>query len=264
MREATAKRVPERPAGGPHPGPSGANRGDLAQVFSGPRGLEGLVEMAHDLRSPLNSILFLADAMRRGTAGPLTDDQRHQLGVIYAAALYLNEAASDVVELARGGGRLADERPTPFSVTEVFAAVQAMVRPIAEEKSLDLRFQNGISESRMGHPRALGRVLLNLSTNALKFTTDGFVEITARRVDRDRVTFAVRDTGPGISRASLETLYDAFRREERRYLFNGSGLGLAICRRLVTAMGGDLHVDTDPETGTKFSFELHLPTADPQ
>ncbi|MGH7751681.1 MAG: sensor histidine kinase, partial [Gemmatimonadales bacterium] len=203
-------------------------------------------------------------AMRRGTAGPLTDDQRHQLGIIYSAALYLNEAASDVVELARGGGRLTDERATPFSISGVFAAVEGMVRPIAEEKNLDLRLQNGTGEARMGSPRALGRVLLNLSTNALKFTKDGFVEILARRVDRDRVGFAVRDTGPGISRASLETLYDPFRREDRRYLFNGSGLGLAICRRLVTAMGGELHVDTDPKTGTRFTFELSLPPADPQ
>jgi signal transduction histidine kinase len=264
MSQATAKRIPERTLGVEAPTPAGANRGDLVQVFSGPRGIEGLVEMAHDLRSPLNSILFLADALRRGTTGPITEDQRHQLGVIYAAALYLNEAASDVVELARGGGRLADERASHFTVSEVFAAVEGMVRPIAEERRLDLRLENGIEETRLGHPRALGRVLLNLSTNALKFTKEGFVEISARLTERDRAAFSVRDTGPGISRVSRETLYDPFRREDHRYVFSGSGLGLAICRRLVTAMGGELHLDTDPKTGTKFSFELTLPLAEPE
>jgi signal transduction histidine kinase len=110
---------------------------------------------------------------------------------------------------------------------------------------------------------ALSRVLLNLTTSALKFTHEGYVEIGARETTVSRVEFWVRDTGPGINRQALESLYSAFRRAPGQgYALSGTGLGLSLCRKLVAAMGGTLAVQTRENWGTRFLFELELPPAD--
>lgn len=219
--------------------------------------------MAHDLRSPLTSIMFLAETMQLGQSGPITDAQRRQLGLIRSAALSLCAAASDVLELSRNGETLTDREPTPFSVSDVFRSVRDLARPVAEEKGLDLRFLSPELEERIGHDRAVARVLLNLTTNALKYTDQGFVEVAARETSDSRVEFSVRDTGPGIDAETLSNLYQPFCNgpASPRHHFSSAGLGLAICRKLVAAMGGELSVTTHPQGGTKFSFDIELPPA---
>jgi signal transduction histidine kinase len=222
-----------------------------------------VVEVAHDMRSPLSSILFLVERLRRGQSGPVNAVQERQLGLLYSAAFGLSTLASDVMELARGGDRLVSHAPIPFSVYEILQAVRDVVQPMAEEKGLTLVFQPLEVDWRVGHPQALNRVLLNLVTNALKFTNDGEVMVTARPVGRSRVAFAVEDTGRGIPPQVVATLFDAFRRRQAPgdYAFSSAGLGLSICRKLIEAMGGHLEVDTELERGTRFRFEIELPPA---
>ena len=240
---------------------------DWAQHFSdrlsGPDGLELVVEVAHDLRSPLTSILFLAETLQRGRSGAVNAVQERQLGLIYSAAFGLSSVASDVIELARGGDRLVDLDPIPFSVTDIFESVRDIVLPIAEEKGLTVRLASPASDFRIGHPVALSRVLLNLTTNALKFTNEGKVEVVGQEVGPTGVEFSVHDTGRGIPAQSMATLFEPFRRRQRQgeYAFSGSGLGLSICRKLVEAMGSRLQVETSPDSGTRFFFVLELPLA---
>jgi signal transduction histidine kinase len=240
---------------------------DWSQHFtdrlSGPDGLELVVEVAHDLRSPLTSILFLAETLQRGRSGPVNPVQERQLGLIYSAAFGLSSVASDVIELARGGDRLVDLDPIPFSVADILESVRDIVQPIAEEKSLTVRLAPPESDFRIGHPVALSRVLLNLTTNALKFTAEGFVEVNARQTGARGIEFSVRDTGRGIPPQSMVTLFEPFRRRQKQgeYAFSGSGLGLSICRKLVEAMGSSLQVETAPGYGTRFYFVLDLPLA---
>jgi signal transduction histidine kinase len=227
--------------------------------LAGPDGLALVVEVAHDLRSPLTSILFLAETLQRGQSGDVNELQRRQLGLVYSAALGLSTVTSNVIELARGGSQLADTQPAPFSVTEILESVHDIVRPMAEEKGITIRLLPPASDHREGHPHALSRVLLNLTTNALKFTEEGFVEAVAREKDLSTVEFSVRDTGPGINPQALETLYLPFRRSrDDRYAFSGTGLGLALSRRLVEAMGSELKVETSKDWGTRFFFDLAL------
>ncbi|HEX6616404.1 MAG TPA: HAMP domain-containing sensor histidine kinase [Gemmatimonadales bacterium] len=235
----------------------------FADRLSGPDGLELVVEVAHDLRSPLTSILFLAETLQRARSGPVNPVQERQLGLIYSAAFGLSSVASDVIELARGGDRLVDLDPIPFSVTDILESVRDIVQPIAEEKSLAVRLATPPTDFRVGHPVALSRVLLNLTTNALKFTAEGFVEVTARETGPRTVEFSVRDTGRGIPPQSMATLYEPFRRRQKpgEYAFSGSGLGLSICRKLVEAMGSRLEVETAQGQGTRFYFVLDLPLA---
>lgn len=232
--------------------------------LSGPDGLELVVEVAHDLRSPLTSILFLAETLRRGRSGPLTPLQERQIGLIYAAAFGLTSVASDVIELARGGERQLESEPLPFSVSDIVESVRDIVQPIAEEKGLEVKLSSPAEGLRIGYPVALSRVLLNLTTNALKFTDEGSVQVTAEQQGPTRIEFSVRDTGRGIPPQAMAMLFEPFRRrqKERDYAFSGSGLGLSICRKLVEAMKSDLKVETAQGAGTRFFFALELPRAD--
>jgi signal transduction histidine kinase len=234
--------------------------------LSGPDGLDLVVEVAHDLRSPITSILFLAETLQRGQSGAVNDVQHRQLGLIYSAALGLSSMASDVIELARGGNQLVEKEPGPLSVTAILESVRDIVHPIAEEKGLKISLVPPVSDHRMGRSLALSRVLLNLTTNALKFTDEGGVEIAARPRGLTQIEFSVRDTGHGISPEAMSNLYQPFRRSRARagrsgYYFSGTGLGLAMCRLIVEAMGSELKFETEAGRGTRFYFELNLAPA---
>ncbi len=238
-----------------------AEPADLTAGFAGPKGLEMVVEMAHDLRSPLTSIMFLADALLAEQSGPLTEIQHGQLALIRSAALCLSASASDVLELARGE-RLGQRVGAPFGIQDVFGAIRDMVQPLADEKGLELRFVSVGADRRLGPERAISRALLNLATNALKYTDRGYVEVSAQSKGPSRVEFAVRDTGPGIAAEALRTLYEPFQRhDDARLRFSSAGLGLAIVRKLVAAMDTELRVLTRVGGGTRFWFEVDLPAA---
>lgn len=232
----------------------------FAAQLAGAVGLDLMVDVVHDLRSPLSSILFLAEALQRGQSGPVNDVQRRQLGLIYTAALGLSSVASDIIDLTRSD-MLIEPGAVPFSMSGVLDSLRDIVRPIAEEKRLALRLLPPVVDERMGHPVALSRVLLNLTTNALKFTEKGYVEIVAQDVGRNRVEISVRDSGKGIDPAIVATLYQPLRRAPGRMgkLFWQTGLGLTICRKLAAAMGSVLQVETRPGWGTRFFLELDLP-----
>ncbi len=157
--------------------------------------VNAVVEIAHDMRSPLTSILFLVETLRRGRSGPVTPVQERQLGLIYGAALGLNTLACDVIDAVRGGQRLVDGRPIPFSIAEVILGVCDTVRPISEEKGLPITHVLPAVDGRIGYPGALGRVLLNLMTNALKYTNEGSVTIGGTELSETRLSFWVSDTG---------------------------------------------------------------------
>jgi signal transduction histidine kinase len=236
----------------------------LAAELADHGGLDLVVEVGHDMRSPLTSIMFLSETLHRGNSGSLNDVQKRQVGIIYSAALRLVGMASDMIEVAQGASRLSSRSAYPFSVNEMLSSVRDLATLTAQEKGLDLRVGSLSAPHRLGYPVPLSRVLLNLTTNAMKFADQGYVEVTAEPVEANVVEFAVRDTGPGIDDDALATLFQPFRREPRRetgYSFSGTGLGLSICRRLVDAMGSRLELETCRGWGTRFSFRLELPPA---
>jgi signal transduction histidine kinase len=236
----------------------------FAAQLSGADGLALLMDVAHDLRSPLTSILVLAETLQRGQSGTVNEVQRRQLGLIYTAALGLSSVASDIIEFTQGGDQLVESEPAAFSVTAMLESVRDIVRPIAEEKRLTVRLLAPTHDQRIGHPVALSRILLNLTTNALKFTDQGYVEIVAQEVPGDsRIEFAVRDSGRGIPSDKITTLFQPLRKEagRRGQLFSQTGLGLTICRKLATALKSELKVESRTGWGTRFYFEVELPIA---
>ncbi len=238
---------------------------EFSSRLSDPDGFELLVEVAHDLRSPLTSITFMAETLRAGYSGELSDLQKNQLGLVWSAAFGMMGVFSDLMDLAKDRANMLDESPGPFSISGVFEELRQMVEPMVVVKGIDLRMEPPIHERVIGHRMALFRVLLNLTTNAIKFTEEGFVSVTAKTVDRDRVEFSVRDSGRAIAEEAQDALYEPFKkaRDRRGYFFSGSGLGLSIARRYLRAMDSDLAFETKPGWGTRFHFDLDLSTAEP-
>ena len=223
-----------------------------------------VIQLAHDIRSPLTSVLFLAELLQRGRSGEVNETQQRQLGVIYSAAFALVSVANDVIELARGGGTsLTSEDPAPFSLAESLGTIREMLQPMAEDKGIEFRVVTPRDDRRVGHQAAISRALLNLTTNALKFTEEGYVEIAAESSGWEHIRFSVTDTGRGMSPEAERNLFQPFQKSERRkgVFFSGSGLGLSIVRRIVRDLGGVLTYETRPQEGTRFEFTVRMPSA---
>lgn len=236
----------------------------VASQLMGAGALDLVVEIAHDLRSPLTSVMFLAETLRKGQSGQINEVQRQQLGIIYSAALGLASVANDLMDAARETDPGKDADAEPFAISELIETVRVMVAPMVEEKKLSLLFRTPAYDMRVGLPVPLSRVLLNLVTNAIKFTETGSVEILVEELQRNRLEFSVLDTGRGMETTTeINDLYQPFRRSESRtgFHFSGTGLGLSICARMVRLLGGELQIESRPGGGTRFFFQLEMPRA---
>ena len=216
-----------------------------------------LLGLTHDIRSPLSSMLVLVERLRSGRSGPVTPLQERQLSLVYSAAFGLSAFADDVLELSRGTTRLVGDAPVAFSIGETLRSVRALVQPIAEEKGLLLRCSALSDERRLGHPAALQRVILNLVTNALKFTDSGVVDMSASSDGPSVVTFTISDSGSGIPAPLRDRFVNgAF---DVRGDVSSAGLGLRLCAQLVGQMHSTLRYVERAPCGSTFSFALSLP-----
>ena len=234
--------------------------GDGAGASSEIEPLDALRDLAHDMRSPLTSILFLVDAILRRRSGPLTADQERQLKLVYSAAWGLSALTTDVIDATRGH-RLLEGRAAPFSISETIHGVRDIVAPIAEERGVSIELRLPTVDGRLGYSTALSRVLLNLSSNALQHTDCRAIYIGCADRQADRVAFWVEDNGSSvdISVAGAQKIPRAWSAAAQQ--FSTNGLGLVICRNLLAAMGSCLEHGRAASGGTRFSFELDLPVA---
>lgn len=233
-------------------------RGRFMARLSGVDGADAVVAVAHDIRSPLSSILILVDSLRRSRAAAANPLQDRQLALISGAAHELSSLVSDLIDAARGE-RLVAADATPCSVTEIMTAVHRIALPSSEEKAVPIFLQPPKVDARFGHPAALHRALLNLVSNAIRYTDSGAVSVGCTEVSATELEFWVSDTGRGVSPEDLETLAEGFRPENLSLRFSSGGLGLAIVSTLLDAMGSKLRVDSRLERGTQFSFRLSMP-----
>lgn len=222
-----------------------------------------LIEIAHDMRSPLAAILFLLDMLRSERSGSVNELQKQHLRLIYGASLGVMQLSCDLIDSVRGASRLVGERPTEFSITETFSSVREILQPMAEEKGVALDVIVPESDRRLGLPAALNRILLNLASNAIKFTSSGSVTISGTQMSETLVEFAVQDSGREIPAQVMEQLFRPFRRSDARRArtFSSAGLGLSICHKLTMALGSELRVTTSAMNGTRFHFLIDLPLA---
>jgi signal transduction histidine kinase/ActR/RegA family two-component response regulator len=224
-----------------------------------------LAVMSHEMRTPLNAVMGFANLL---SDTKLDEAQRGYVGTITGEGSRLAALINDILDLAKiDEGRLILER-VPFSPVETIHEVLRLLGARAAEKKIDLRFEAQITGPLLltGDPLRFRQIVLNLVDNALKFTATGSVTVflawspAAHGAPEGCLTIRVRDTGIGISRERQAMLFRMFVQAEpsttRR--FGGTGLGLAICQRLVTLMGGDIGVKSEPGSGAEFSVKLPL------
>jgi PAS domain S-box-containing protein len=218
-----------------------------------------LAAMSHELRTPLNAIGGYAELMELGVSGPVTSQQREQLERIRRSQQHLLGIINDILNFSRlEAGRLSyDLAPVP--VNEVIEAVCEMVVPQATAKGLRVE-----RHSCTGSPRAqadrtkLEQILINLLSNAVKFTEAGGTIGVACRDAGAQLAIDVRDTGIGIPADKVDAVFEPFVQVGRALntAHEGTGLGLAISRDLARAMGGDVTLESAPDTGSTFTVTL--------
>ena len=229
-----------------------------------------LANMSHEIRTPLNGVIGLTQALART---PLAADQREMLDLIQSSSHTLQTLLSDILDLARvESGRLeiADEA---FDLARAVNDAAQLYRAPASDKGLQffVEIEPDAAVWVRGDVVRLKQVLTNLVSNSVKFTTTGFVSLTAC-VGTDRkggpiMRFTVEDTGVGFDAAAKARLFTRFEQADgtitRR--FGGTGLGLAICRQLADMMGGELDCESEPGGGSAFILTLPLiPAAAPE
>ncbi len=227
-----------------------------------------LANISHEIRTPMNGVVGVTSLL---AATPLSERQRHYVDTIEKSAEGLLSVLTNVLEFARNDmGALTDVALAPIELSDFVEGIAAMMRPMAMAKQL--RFIASVDEELhiplMGDSVRLQQLVSNLIGNALKFTTQGTVEVSVSRVQEKQhaitARFEIRDTGIGISRDRQKTIFDEFvqadQGTQRRY--GGAGLGLSICRQVAKKLGTEIQVRSEVGVGSTFWFDLEMPLVD--
>jgi signal transduction histidine kinase len=224
--------------------------------------------MSHELRTPLASILGYADVLLMGLPGRLNGRQKKYVTTIQRNGEHLLSLINDLLDLEKLNAGPVDLCRETVSCRQVLDETRAAFEPLAVAKHL--RLEMHASEPRLtalADRRALQQVLFNLVGNAIKFTEQGEVRVTCRRViegERETVSWEVRDTGVGLSEDEQQKLFRPFARmaSGRNSTQRGSGLGLHLSRRLAELMSGSIRVESVLNVGSLFTLVLPASVAD--
>jgi len=228
-----------------------------------------LSNMSHEIRTPLNAIIGFTKVVLKTE---LTEKQREYIDAIKISGDALIVLINDILDLAKvEAGKMTFEQ-IPFKLSASIYAMLHLFEPKIVEKKLELekQYDNSIPEVLIGDPVRLHQIILNLVSNAIKFTTKGKITVSVQLIKEDdkKVTleFAITDTGIGIAEDKLGSIFDKFQQASSgtARLYGGTGLGLAIAKQLVVAQGGEIWVESKLGKGSTFTFTLNFKKAKEQ
>ena len=217
--------------------------------------------MSHEFRTPLNSILALTRLLTDRVDGPLTMEQERQVNYVRHSAESLTELVNDLLDLAKVEAGKLDVKPVDFSVSELFGGLRGALRPLLTSDAVDLFFDDVPDDVPLlsTDQGKVVQILRNFISNALKFTAQGEVRVSAR-FDKAQgcVLLQVRDTGIGIDPSQHERLFQEFSQIDNplQKSVKGTGLGLPLSRRLAVLLGGDVLVDSALGSGSTFTLSI--------
>jgi PAS domain S-box-containing protein len=219
-----------------------------------------LANMSHEFRTPLNAILGYTSMLLQGVSGPLPSNVVRQLTRIDSNGRHLLTIINDILDIARIEAGKMPLNVTKFAPADLVREVLAELEPLIGRSKLDVRSQLGKSVPMLRTDRAkVKQIIMNLISNALKFTPEGSVTVKVQlNKRRNEIWIAVADSGIGIEDKDQETVFQDFRQVDnsptRQY--GGTGLGLAICRRLAHVLGGDIRLVSKVNHGSTFTLVL--------
>jgi PAS domain S-box-containing protein len=221
---------------------------------------EFLATMSHELRTPLNAIMGLSQLLQQEMIGHLNEQQTKYVNCIYSSGEHLLALINDILDLSKVEAGKEELLLLPLQVEDLCNSVISTVRERALEKGLQIFLElDEDAKTLIADDRRSKQMLLNLLTNAIKFTLKGSVSLEAKKV-KNGILFIVSDTGIGIDASQFKHLFEPFKQLDSRLNrhFEGTGLGLALTRKLARLHGGDVTVESTLGEGSKFS--LFLPT----
>jgi signal transduction histidine kinase len=222
-----------------------------------------LASMSHELRTPLTAIIGYEELLADGITGPVTEPQRQQLGRIKASATHLLGLIDEILTFSRVEAGSEQAYMELVDVSTVLADAASLVAPLVDERGLLLTVELPENAACIRtDAQKVRQILVNLLSNATKFTERGGITLSACRRKR-QMHFLVRDTGIGIPSQHLQQIFEPFwqvdQRANRRV--GGTGLGLTVSRRLAQLIGGDLSVESRDGGGSTFTLQLPADTA---
>ncbi|MGE5401828.1 MAG: ATP-binding protein [Ignavibacteriales bacterium] len=227
-----------------------------------------LSNMSHEFKTPLNSILALSRLLLDQIDGELNDEQKKQIVFIKKSAEDLSELVSDLLDIAKVESGKITVKPVEFAVSDVFAALRGMMRPLLVNSNVNLIFEEPKEISLIYNDEGkISQVLRNFISNALKFTLKGEVRVSAAlSEDKKNIIFSVADTGIGIAYSDQEIIFEEFGQvdSELQKKAKGTGLGLPLSKRLAELLRGTVHVESNLGMGSVFyaSFPIQYESDD--
>jgi signal transduction histidine kinase/DNA-binding response OmpR family regulator len=219
-----------------------------------------LSNMSHELRTPLNSVIALSGVLNRRLARKIPEEEFSYLEVIERNGKHLLSLINDILDISRIEAGREELEITKFNVNSLVAEVTDMIQPQAEQRNIGLlHTDNEANLPITSDVDKCRHILQNLIGNAVKFTEEGTVTVSARQHEKD-IQITITDTGIGIDETNLAHIFDEFRQADsstsRR--FGGTGLGLAIAKKYANLLGGTISVMSRPGKGSEFTFTLPL------
>jgi PAS domain S-box-containing protein len=226
-----------------------------------------LANMSHEIRTPMNAIIGFTDLLLKRN---LPAQEKDFVQTIKNSGENLLRIINDILDISKINSGTMTFEEHPISILELFDSLNAMLSPKARSKNLSLQFQSDkkIPDTLLGDPTRLTQIILNLAGNAIKFTREGSVRVSANLLKEEGevtyVEFIIKDTGIGIPAEKLKLIFERFSQAESHTTrtYGGTGLGLDIAKQLVLLQGGTINVKSTVDQGSEFTFVLPFKKTD--